>query len=312
LIENGFVEPMPDRVQPMISLIMPTYNRASVIGRAIESVLAQTHTDWELVIVDGASTDATDDVVRSLGDVRIRLVKQPENRGPTSGRNVGLDEARGDWIGMLDSDDELVPHALGTLMQVLKDVDPRLDAISCNCIDSRTGRLSGKGLSRDQYLTVPLSLDRASGEHWGIFRRSILGSRRFDERVRGYEGVVWHRIHDGVRWYYIHKALRVFHTEGQDRTSLSVLGDYERYKAIIDHDFEYVTLLERWSTKAYRRFLWNAAGQFLFAGDEERYRIAFGSLRASGARAALLALAVGRATRPVLRLAWSLRAGRSS
>jgi GalNAc5-diNAcBac-PP-undecaprenol beta-1,3-glucosyltransferase len=292
----------------MISLIMPTYNRAALIGRAIKSVLAQTNTDWELVIVDGASTDATKDVVRSFADPRIRLVEQHTNLGVTSGRNAGLDEARGDWIGMLDSDDELVPRALDTLMNVLSDVDPRLDAISCNCIDSRTGRLSGKGLRRDRYLTVPLTLDRTSGEHWGIFRRSIVGGRRFDERIRGYESLLWHRIHDGARWYYIHRPLRIFHTEGQHRASASSQGDYEKYKGIIDHDFEYVRLLERWSKSAHRRFLWNAAGQFLLAGDEDRYRIALGSLLDSGARAVPLALAIGRATRPAWRLALGSRA----
>lgn len=285
----------------MISLLMPTYNRAGTIGRAIESVLAQTRDDWELVIVDGNSRDETERVVAAYGDRRIRFVKQAENRGVTSGRNRALDEARGEWLGMFDSDDELVPQALAVLMRALVDVDPELDAISCNCFDSVTGRFTGKGLHRDQWLTVSRSLDHARGEHWGIFRARIVRGRRFDERIKGYESLVWNRIHDGARWYYLHRGLRIYHTEGSDRQSLSSRADYERWSAIFDLDAAYLDLLRGWSNKAYRRLCWNAAGQFLLAGDDAHFRDAVGRLRESGARVRPTILGAARVFGPVVR-----------
>src|SRR5579885_1650883 len=115
----------------MISLVMPTYDRRATIGRAIASVRAQTYADWELVIVDDGSTDDTASAVAAIPDARVRFVREAHNQGVTAARNRGLDEARGDFIGMLDSDDELVPQALATLLGALATVSPRLDAISC-------------------------------------------------------------------------------------------------------------------------------------------------------------------------------------
>ena len=261
----------------MISLVMPTYNRRATIGRAIASVRAQTHADWELVIVDDGSTDDTASAVAAFPDARIRLVREPQNLGVTAARNRGLDEARGDFIGMLDSDDEIVPHALATLLGALTTVSPRLDAISCNCLDSRTGRFTGHGFDHDRFLTVPLSLDHARGEHWGIFHRRILGERRFDPRVRGFEGHLWYRIHDGALWYYLHRGLRIYHREGDDR--LSTRDDYELYAQIFDHDPELLRLYARWSKKAFVRLVRTAGLHFLRRGDTRRLRAAWRALR---------------------------------
>ena len=258
----------------MISLVMPTYNRRATLARAIASVLAQTDPDWELVVVDDGSTDGTESVVRGFGDRRIRFFRDDQNRGVTAAKNRGLDEARGDFIGMLDSDDELVPSALETLLGALRTVSPRLDAISCNCVDSRSGAFTGRGLARDRFLTVPLSLDRARGEHWGIFRRRLLAGRRFDPRIRGFEGHLWYRIHDGALWYYLHRGLRIYHREGADRLSVRPGGDYALYAQLFDHDPELLRLYARWSKKAFVRLVRTAALHFARARDVPRFRLA--------------------------------------
>src|SRR5258708_4057666 len=116
-----------------VTLVTPTRDRAHTLGRAVRSVLAQTHADWELVIVDDASSDDTAGAAASFRDARIRYVRAPEHLGVTGAKNLGLDEARGEWIGILDSDDELVPHALASLLSVTERV-PRVEAISCNCV----------------------------------------------------------------------------------------------------------------------------------------------------------------------------------
>lgn len=97
---------------PTVSVIIPTYNRARSLARAIGSVLTQTHADLELLIVDDASTDHTPEFVQGLGDSRVRYLRQPRNGGPGAARNRGLGEARGTFIAFLDSDDEWVPQKL--------------------------------------------------------------------------------------------------------------------------------------------------------------------------------------------------------
>jgi len=86
------------------SIILPTYNRAHLLSKAIESVRAQSVSDWELIVIDDGSTDNTKDIVFSFGDKRILYGKQ-ENRGRSSARNAGLHHASGEWVCFLDSDD---------------------------------------------------------------------------------------------------------------------------------------------------------------------------------------------------------------
>jgi glycosyltransferase involved in cell wall biosynthesis len=96
---------------PLASIVMSTYNRAHLIEEAIESALAQTLGDFELIVVDDGSTDATRDVVMSFSDPRIRYIHQ-ENAGLAAGRNTGIGSARSEYISFLDDDDLYLPNKL--------------------------------------------------------------------------------------------------------------------------------------------------------------------------------------------------------
>jgi glycosyltransferase involved in cell wall biosynthesis len=108
---------------PRVSVIIPTYNRAGFIGEAIQSVLDQTCTDWELIVVDDGSTDETAQVVAQFGE-RVTYVYQ-DNAGVSAARNAGLATARGELVSFLDSDDRMLPHNLETLV-VLLDAQPKV------------------------------------------------------------------------------------------------------------------------------------------------------------------------------------------
>lgn len=100
------------QTQALITIITPTYNRAHLIRKAINSILEQTYKNWEYVIIDDASTDNTEEIVRSFADPRINFIKCKKNRGNAVARNIGVDAAKGEFIAFLDSDDEYFPNYL--------------------------------------------------------------------------------------------------------------------------------------------------------------------------------------------------------
>jgi glycosyltransferase involved in cell wall biosynthesis len=99
---------------PAVSVIVPTYNRAHLLPRALDSILRQDFKDFEVIVIDDGSTDATRDVVDSYVQVdpRVSLLVQPENAGVSAARNRGMHQARGELIAFLDSDDEWLPGKL--------------------------------------------------------------------------------------------------------------------------------------------------------------------------------------------------------
>ncbi|RYD30434.1 MAG: glycosyltransferase family 2 protein, partial [Verrucomicrobiaceae bacterium] len=94
----------------MVSVIIPTYNRIATIARAVDSVLAQTYPDIELIIADDGSSDGTCESLAGYGD-RLRIVRQA-NSGPSAARNLGARAARGEILSFLDSDDSWLPDKI--------------------------------------------------------------------------------------------------------------------------------------------------------------------------------------------------------
>jgi len=107
-----------NRNGPIVSVVIPTYNRANLLGRAVRSVLRQTFSDFELIVVDDASVDDTASVIDDFYDKRIKYTRHGSNLGAPAARNTGISNARGRYIGLLDDDDEWYPEKLEK--QVLK------------------------------------------------------------------------------------------------------------------------------------------------------------------------------------------------
>jgi glycosyltransferase involved in cell wall biosynthesis len=108
-------------MKKQFSVLIPTYNRPAYTRQAIDSVLSQTFTDYELIVIDDGSTDRTPDLLRSYGS-RIQALRQ-ENQGPEMARNRGAFEANGEYLVFLDSDDLLFPHSLKTYDRIVRVLD---------------------------------------------------------------------------------------------------------------------------------------------------------------------------------------------
>ncbi|HEU5208743.1 MAG TPA: glycosyltransferase [Longimicrobiales bacterium] len=207
---------------PAFSVVIPAYNRAHLLPRAIGSVLAQTMPDLELIIVDDGSTDDTRALVEAITDPRVRYVHQ-QNAGAAAARNHGARLAQGTYITFLDSDDEARPHWLATLRTALEQAGA--DVVCCGLekhgdeagvrtrvpedmgpmFDHVTGRFTNGGvfaLRRSVFEEVGGYADSLrSGQHTELAMRLIPLVRR-----RGY---VLHSIPDALVHVHVHEGPRI-------------------------------------------------------------------------------------------------------
>lgn len=165
----------------MISIVLPSYNRAHILPKAVESILRQTYKDFELIIVDDGSSDNTCEVVKSFDDNRIVYVRQ-ENAGACVARNNGIDHARGEYIAFQDSDDIWHQDKLEKQLKILQ--EKNADIVFC-----RMNRMSGGkivGLVSDYFKEGFLSKDAmpmSIGTQTLIGKSQVFKQEKFDPEM---------------------------------------------------------------------------------------------------------------------------------
>jgi glycosyltransferase involved in cell wall biosynthesis len=183
---------------PQISIIIPVYNAELYINSTIESVLNQTYTDFELILIDDGSQDNSPVICDRLSsiDSRCRVVHQ-ENRGVSSARNRGLDEATGDWIYFVDSDDAVPNNSIELLLGAKGNADYIAGSISADggksCYPNQSGRIS---VSKDAELLLNYITSAGSYSPYAkLFKRSIIEDNniRFDEDMECSEDALFIR-----------------------------------------------------------------------------------------------------------------------
>lgn len=120
--------------KPLVSIVAPTYNRARLLRRSLQSLLVQTERRFEVIVVDDASDDDSEAVVRGIGDKRVRYQRLPENRGPAGARNAGVTGARADLVAFQDSDDEWMPDKLEKQLALLASGGPETGVVYCDML----------------------------------------------------------------------------------------------------------------------------------------------------------------------------------
>jgi succinoglycan biosynthesis protein ExoO len=146
-----------------VSVVIPAYNVALCVERAIRSAIDQSLQPVEVIVVDDGSADSTCDVVSRLAkdDSRIKLLKQPVNKGPGAARNIGFEAAEGDWIAILDADDAFLRDRLRYLVEVAERRNLTFAADNVTLYDAAAQRVIGPGIEPDRIGSC-LDLDRHS------------------------------------------------------------------------------------------------------------------------------------------------------
>jgi glycosyltransferase involved in cell wall biosynthesis len=202
---------MPD---PLVTVIMGTYKRADIIGRAIQSVLDQDFSDWELIVVGCATPDNTEQVVRSFNDPRIRfhnLEKFVDDTGSAT-KNQGLKMARGKYICYLDDDDTYTPDHISVFVKYMeKHPDAKLAYCRSCYRDKKTGRrIWGNPFQRWMHGYAKEKLQRYNflNVNCVTHRKDLIdevGYWRSERRMNDYD--LWLRVSEKYDFHYINKVL---------------------------------------------------------------------------------------------------------
>jgi hypothetical protein len=178
--------PVPDHA--LISVVIPTHNRADLVRRAVRSVIAQSYSNWELLVVDDASADDTPNVLSTFTDSRIRVLRRERQGGASATRNTGLAEARGEFVAYLDDDNVMHPHWLKGVAWAFDHHPEALVIIGARIIDDE---LRNQGLGRGGWPQLaPPGFDRDSiaresvADLMQVAHRRELPGARFDEEIR--------------------------------------------------------------------------------------------------------------------------------
>ncbi|GAX92001.1 glycosyltransferase family 2 protein [Effusibacillus lacus] len=212
---------------PKVSVIIPTYNRGSFVIHAIESVLAQTFKDYEIIVVDDGSADNTRELVKKYGD-KVRYIHQ-KNQGPSAARNTGIRHAKGKYIAFCDSDDRFLPDKLQKQMDYIKrHPDCRFLYTWYYNVDAEGRRTKlrkptkCKGREHLQYClftrrftirTSTVLIHKKCFQKVGMFNEKYLYSQDWD---------MWLRLASRYRGDCLQEPLSEYLLHGNNRSSLSV------------------------------------------------------------------------------------------
>lgn len=119
--------------EPLVTVVMPVYNAGRYLRQAVLSIVGQTFGDWELLIIDDASTDGAVEGIADIADTRIRVVRNPKNLGLAATLNVGIDLVRGEYFARMDQDDISYPARLARQVEMLER-NPAIDLVGVRCL----------------------------------------------------------------------------------------------------------------------------------------------------------------------------------
>ncbi|MCF7892308.1 MAG: glycosyltransferase [Candidatus Omnitrophica bacterium] len=264
----------------LVSVIIPTYNRAGTLPRAIESVLNQTHRYLELIVVDDSSNDETSRVVSRIADERIKYIQFSKNKGVAASRNAGIKESCGDYIAFLDSDDQWLPDKIKLSLEVFKnDNSSNIGLVYTNGWKFENGKkesvFKAPKLScnvygnkqRDKNI-FPTKVVSPWPSFWMLPKDVVYKVGFFDEKMRNWEDVDFFvRVAKNFDIYFINSFLSIKYHQNQSLGKLTV-----RAMRCKEHFWEkHIKWLsdDNWSVY---RFTWRMGKDWLALGNKKLAR----------------------------------------
>jgi glycosyltransferase involved in cell wall biosynthesis len=210
-----------DTGAPSVSVVIPVFNRASVLRRAIDSALSQTLTALEVIVVDDGSTDGSASVAEEVGDRRVRVLRRASRRGVSAARNVGIEAARADIVAFLDSDDEWLPRKLERQVARLSEGPEPAKVVYCaferydDGAQQALGR-SPQGVEGDVYRRLLAGWHPGNASVFAVSRAGVQAAGGFDEALLTAEDYdLWLRLaRAGHRFAVVDELLAVKHENG--------------------------------------------------------------------------------------------------
>ncbi len=259
--------------QNKISIVVATYNRRSTLPRCLTSILQQTHGNFEIIVVDDGSHDGTEKLFETeFVDDRIRYIKLPDNQGASRARNHGIESVQGEFILVWDSDDELYPHALETILEIFK-AHPEADIVSSPAEIYAHGKeipyeYVPKGfVSLSEILCKKLP----NNEKVRIVRKNCFDTVRYQSRNLDF--MVNGRLAKQGKWYHIDIPLGILHTQRNDsltqrRKKQNISMSIERSGYLVEYLHEFGSLLQEACKTRYAALSYGAAVGLLLAGKQ--------------------------------------------
>lgn len=247
---------------PAVSIILPTYNRAHCIRRSVDSVLNQTFTDFELIVIDDGSKDDTKQILESYKDPRLVHIHNTDNRGQTKRLNDGLRIARADLIAFQDSDDEWLPTKLEKQVTAMRGLPPEVGIVYTDKWRHEPGREKYHWRSPSNMPEDGIIFDRALDDRvYNIGPQSVLIRKRcfdelgpFDERLTNFnDWEIFVRISRKYLFFHIQEPLVNYFVSPD---ALTRIGEYKGIEAIEVLFDKYLPDLKRSPIVLARRAYW--------------------------------------------------------
>lgn len=225
----------------LFSIVIPTYNRADLLKRCLESIESQTYQNWEAIVVDNYSEDNTEDVVKSFNDSRILYIKNHNYGIIAVSRNKALDVAKGDWVAFLDSDDCWLSNKLESVLPYTNDYDLVYHGYQQNIPKTSFFQRRNRFFYEIKEVKVGYVLQRGDpiNPSCTCVRRSVIGETRFNEdksliAVEDYDFFL-QLIEKSIRIKYLRKILTLYdvggcsHNEKASERDLTLFKKWEKY-----------------------------------------------------------------------------------
>jgi glycosyltransferase involved in cell wall biosynthesis len=258
---------------PLVSVIIPAFNRERVIGKAIKSVLAQTFQDFEIIVVDDGSRDETAKNAINWADPRVRIFRFETNQGAQAARNAGARVARGKWLSFLDSDDELLPRSLE--MRLGTAAIENVEVVHSDCYILRSdmrqelynppvlrGQVYSELLSQPGTVFPSMLMSANSFSQIGGLDETIVAYQEWDTAIR---------LAKSFRFGYVNAPTFVYNCRGTDRISNDERRAAQGYKQVVKKHL--LPIMFKLGPRAISRHYCAIARHYSLAGEVKLARI---------------------------------------